>query len=48
MLSINEIKEIFINKYNVVVFDYSNIISTSDKIESNFDDYIKEKIGLYT
>lgn len=35
-------------KDNVIVFDYSNIISNSDKTESNFDDSIKEKIGLYT
>lgn len=35
-------------KDNVIVFDYSKIISENEQTESNFDDSIKEKIGLYT
>ena len=35
-------------KDNVIVFDYSKIISGNGQTESNFDDSIKEKIDLYT
>ena len=35
-------------KDNVIVFDYSKIVSSNEQTESNFDDSIKEKIGLYT
>ena len=35
-------------KDNVIVFDYSKIISENGQTESNFDDSIKEKIDLYT
>ena len=35
-------------KDNVIVFDYSKIVSINEQTESNFDDSIKEKIGLYT
>lgn len=35
-------------KDNVIVFDYSKIVSINEQTESNFDDSIKERIGLYT
>ena len=35
-------------KDNVIVFDYSKIISENGQTESNFDDSIKATIGLYT
>lgn len=30
------------------MFDYSKIVSVNEQTESNFDNSIKEKIGLYT
>ena len=30
------------------MFDYSKIVSIDEQTESNFDNSIKEKIGLYT
>ena len=35
-------------KDGVIVFDYSKMIYDNDKTENNFDDFIKEKISLYT
>ena len=35
-------------KDNVIVFDYSKIVSINEQTESNFDDSVKEKISLYT